>query len=185
MDAGGGTLFPPRSTAAAGPRAGRSALPGILVAFPRRSGRAAGGGGGERAGAGRRRAAVEDADRHVGARVRERRLAIGLTQQEPAGLAAITFQQVYKHEKGINRIAAGRRHAIARALGVEPGDLFEGLGGVGPARLLDGQRRLLELTRNFAALSRRHRKAVAGADRGDGSDGLRHAPGRGIARTDA
>jgi transcriptional regulator with XRE-family HTH domain len=97
--------------------------------------------------------------------VRERRLALGLTQQQLAGLVGITFQQVHKHEKGINRIAAGRLHAIARALGVEPGDFFEGLGGGGPDRLPDGQRRLLELTRHFTALSRRHREALAGLAR--------------------
>ena len=113
------------------------------------------------AGAGRRRAAVEDADRHVGARVRERRLALGLTQQELAGLVGITFQQVYKHEKGINRIAAGRLHAIARALGVEPGYFFEGLDEDGPARPSAGQRRMIELSRSFAVLSRPQQEALA------------------------
>ena len=67
-------------------------------------------------------------DRHVGARMRERRIMLGLTQQELAKLIGVTYQQVHKYEKGINRIAAGRLHQIAQALGVEVGYFFEGDG---------------------------------------------------------
>src|SRR4051794_40341968 len=101
---------------------------------------------------------AQDADRHVGARVRERRIALGLTQQELAGLVGITYQQAHKYEKGLNRIAAGRLHALARALGVEPGYFFEGLGE--PARPTARQRLLLELGRSFAALPRRQQEAL-------------------------
>src|SRR3954453_2996103 len=96
---------------------------------------------------------AQDADRHVGARVRERRIALGLTQQQLPELVAITYQQAHKYEKGLNRIAAGRLHALARALGVEPGYFFEGLGE--PARPTAQQRLLLELGGRFAALPRR------------------------------
>src|SRR3954471_18754459 len=58
---------------------------------------------------------VQDADRHVGARVRERRIALGLTQQQLAELVGITYQQAHKYEKGLNRIAAGRLAALARS----------------------------------------------------------------------
>src|SRR4051794_26781351 len=101
---------------------------------------------------------AQDADRHVGARVRERRIALGLTQQELAGLIGTTYQQAHKYEKGLNRIAAGRLAAIARALGVEPGYFFEGLGE--PARPTAQQRLLLELARSFAALPRRQQEAI-------------------------
>src|SRR3954447_17370219 len=77
---------------------------------PRRRGRAAPG-----TSAGRPRAG--DVDRHVGARIRERRLGLGLSLQEVAKLAGSTYQQQHKYEKGVNRISAGRLHAIARALG--------------------------------------------------------------------
>jgi transcriptional regulator with XRE-family HTH domain len=70
---------------------------------------------------------AEDIDRHVGARVRERRIMLGLTQQAMAELIGVTYQQAHKYEKGINRIAAGRVHQIAQALGVEIGYFFEGL----------------------------------------------------------
>src|SRR4051794_37336580 len=101
---------------------------------------------------------AQDMERHVGARLRERRLALGLTQQQLAELIGITYQQAHKYEKGLNRIAAGRLHALARALGVEPGYFFEGLGE--PARPTAQQRRLLELARSFAALPRRQQEAI-------------------------
>ena len=68
------------------------------------------------------RGRAQDIDRHVGARLRERRLLLGLTQQELAALIEVTCQQAHKYEKGINRIAAGRLSSLAQALGV--GRLF-------------------------------------------------------------
>ena len=117
------------------------------------------------AGARAGRSRPQDVDRHVGARVRERRLALGLTQQQLAELVGTTYQQAHKYEKGVNRISAGRLHVIAGALGVEPGSFFEGLGEDEPARPSAGQRRLLELSRSFVALSRPHREALAGLAR--------------------
>ena len=46
------------------------------------------------------------------ARVRERRIALGLTQQQLAERVGTTYQQAHKYETGLNRIAAGRRHAL-------------------------------------------------------------------------
>jgi transcriptional regulator with XRE-family HTH domain len=112
-----------------------------------------------RARAGRPRA--QDADRHVGARLRERRITLGLTQQQLAELVGITYQQAHKYETGINRISGGRLHALAQALGVEPGYFFEGLGEGEPARPQPQQRLLLELTRNLAVLPRRQQEALA------------------------
>ena len=71
---------------------------------------------------------AQDVDRHVGARMRERRIMLGLTQQQMAELIGVTYQQAHKYEKGINRIAAGRLYHMAQALGVEVGYFFEGLG---------------------------------------------------------
>src|SRR3954452_6819273 len=119
---------------------------------------------------------AQDADRHVGAKLRERRIMLGMTQQQLAELVGITYQQAHKYEKGLNRIAAGRLHALARALGVEPGYFFEGLGE--PARPTAQQRLLLELGRSFAALPRRQQealadmaRALAGAEAGPGREG--------------
>jgi transcriptional regulator with XRE-family HTH domain len=46
-------------------------------------------------------------DRYVGARIRKRRIMLGLTQQQMAELIGATYQQAHKYEKGINRVAAG------------------------------------------------------------------------------
>ena len=45
---------------------------------------------------------AQDVDWHVGARLRERRILLGLTQQELAELIGVTYQQAHKYEKGIN-----------------------------------------------------------------------------------
>ena len=105
---------------------------------------------------------AQDIDRSVGARMRERRMLLGLTQQELAGLIGVTYQQAHKYEKGINRIAAGRLSSIARALGVEVGYFYEGMdSAVEPNKPSPQQRLLLELARNFVALpSRKHQEAI-------------------------
>jgi transcriptional regulator with XRE-family HTH domain len=73
------------------------------------------------------RTRVQDMDRHVAARIRERRIMLGLSQEAMAAQLSITYQQLHKYEKGINRIAAGRLHQIAQALDVEVGYFFEGV----------------------------------------------------------
>lgn len=77
-------------------------------------------------------------DRRLGQRVRTRRLEIGMSQEKLADLLGVTFQQVQKYEKGINRIAASRLFDIAAALDVPISNFFEGLtsarvGGVAEA----------------------------------------------------
>ena len=61
---------------------------------------------------------------------------LGLTSQQVAEVLGITYQQLYKYEKGVNRISAGRLHALAlaRALEVDVGYFYEGLGSGEPAR---------------------------------------------------
>jgi transcriptional regulator with XRE-family HTH domain len=68
-------------------------------------------------------------DRKLGQRVRTRRLEIGMSQERLAELLGVTFQQVQKYEKGVNRIAASRLHDIAAALEMPIFRFFEGLGG--------------------------------------------------------
>jgi transcriptional regulator with XRE-family HTH domain len=75
-----------------------------------------------------RRADLRDAE--VGRRVRARRLERGITQTELATRIGVTFQQVQKYEKGVNRIGAGRLQRIAEALDV-PVTFFFG-GGEAP-----------------------------------------------------
>jgi transcriptional regulator with XRE-family HTH domain len=107
-----------------------------------------------------------DVDRYVSLRIRQRRIMLGLTQQQMAELIGVTYQQAHKYETGINRISAGRLYQIARALGVEISYFFEDVepAGGGVARnqeLMPQQRMLLELARNFAAIkSRKHQEAL-------------------------
>ena len=65
-------------------------------------------------------------DRHVGARIRMRRLMLGLSQQKLADALGLTFQQVQKYENGTNKVGAGRLQQMSRTLQVEPAFFFEG-----------------------------------------------------------
>ena len=65
-------------------------------------------------------------DVEVGQRIRIQRLAAGLSQTELAERIGVTFQQVQKYEKGMNRVGAGRLTQIARVLNVPVGSFFDG-----------------------------------------------------------
>lgn len=65
------------------------------------------------------------ADKRIGQKVRTLRLAKRLSQTELANMIGVTFQQVQKYEKGVNRIGAGRLQRIANALEVEAPTFFE------------------------------------------------------------
>lgn len=121
-------------------------------------------------GAGGRSRAL-DVDHYVSLRIRQRRIMLGLTQQQMAELIGVTYQQAHKYETGINRISAGRLYQIAQALGVDIGYFFEDVdpeksGKAKPAEMMPQQRMLLELARNFASLtSRRHQDAICNLTR--------------------
>jgi transcriptional regulator with XRE-family HTH domain len=65
-------------------------------------------------------------DAEIGQRVRTLRLERGLSQTELGKLISVTFQQVQKYEKGMNRISAGRLQRIAEVLGVPISFFFTG-----------------------------------------------------------
>ncbi len=65
-------------------------------------------------------------DKHVGSRVRMRRLMLGTSQETLGNKLGITFQQVQKYEKGTNRISASRLQAICEVLQVPVSFFFEG-----------------------------------------------------------
>jgi transcriptional regulator with XRE-family HTH domain len=122
------------------------------------------------------RSRPQDVDRYVGARIRERRIMLGLTQQQMAELIGVTYQQAHKYEKGINRVAAGRLYSIAQALGVEVSYFYEGLQSGGSLVPSLSQRMLLDLAGNFLNIpDPSHREAVAAlaralAESEDGDD---------------
>jgi transcriptional regulator with XRE-family HTH domain len=65
-------------------------------------------------------------DHHVGARLRMRRVLVGLSQEKLGDALGVTFQQVQKYEKGANRIGASRLQQAAKILGVQVNFFFEG-----------------------------------------------------------
>ena len=66
-------------------------------------------------------------DMHVGARVRMRRLMLGMTQEKLGDALGLTFQQVQKYEKGANRIGAGRLQQLSAILQAPVAFFFDGM----------------------------------------------------------
>lgn len=66
-------------------------------------------------------------DRRIGMRVRARRLEISMSQEKLADILGVTFQQVQKYEKGINRISVARYLDICAALDWPPAESLQGL----------------------------------------------------------
>ena len=69
-------------------------------------------------------------DKHIGSRIRARRIMLGMSQEKLADALGLTFQQVQKYEKGVNRIGASRLLHIAGILDVSIDFFFEGLPGM-------------------------------------------------------
>ena len=105
------------------------------------------------------RPSLGEVDRHVAARLRRRRLELGLTQHQLAGLLGISAQQAHKYETRASLLPADRLAAVAAALGV--GHFFEGLGQDGAAGPTPGQREALELARAFGRLSGPRRETLS------------------------
>src|ERR1700734_2755584 len=76
-------------------------------------------------------------DVQVGNRVRIRRMLIGMSQERLGDLLGLTFQQVQKYEKGVNRIGAGRLYEISRILGVPIDFFYESVAGASEGGVAD------------------------------------------------
>jgi len=70
-------------------------------------------------------------DKHVGSRVRMRRMMLNMSQEKLGEALGLTFQQVQKYEKGTNRIGASRLQQISSILQVPVSFFFEGAPSVG------------------------------------------------------
>ena len=66
-------------------------------------------------------------DIHVGGRVRLRRMLVGMSQEKLGDRMGLTFQQIQKYEKGVNRIGASRLFQLAQVLGVPVQFFFDGV----------------------------------------------------------
>jgi transcriptional regulator with XRE-family HTH domain len=67
------------------------------------------------------------ADRHIGMRIRERRVRCGLTQRELGELVGVSYQVVLRYESGKISVSSGRLYVIARALSTPIEYFFKGL----------------------------------------------------------
>src|SRR5690349_7924114 len=116
----------------------------------------------EAAAARRSTSRTQDIDRYVGARIRERRIMLGLTQQQLADLIGVTYQQAHKYERGINRVSAGRLFEVSQVLSVPVNYFFDGLEQENERAISPRERMCLELARNFAQIpNERHQEALS------------------------
>ncbi|GAB6051349.1 helix-turn-helix transcriptional regulator [Magnetospira thiophila] len=109
------------------------------------------------------RSRASEIDHFVGARIRERRVMLGLSQQQMADVIGVTYQQAHKYERGINRISAGRLYEVAQALKVPVSYFYEGLEETAQENELRSRQRMcLELARNFTQIeNERHQEALS------------------------
>jgi transcriptional regulator with XRE-family HTH domain len=73
-----------------------------------------------------RKKAPNPTDRHVGSRVRMRRIMLAMSQEKLGAALGLTFQQVQKYERGANRIGASRLQQMSHILQVPVEFFFEG-----------------------------------------------------------
>jgi transcriptional regulator with XRE-family HTH domain len=109
---------------------------------------------------------ITDVDARIGARIRARRMLLGMNQTELGRSSGVTFQQIQKYENGTNRISVSRLHEIAGTLDVPVDFFFEGVPGrkavregtADPAPLLAGPDAiaLLKAFRDIADAKVRH-----------------------------
>src|ERR1700743_911385 len=86
-------------------------------------------------------------DVHVGRMIRAIRLRLDVSQEGLANELGLSFQQVQKYERGVNRVSGSKLYEIARFFGVPVGAFFEGLDG---ANTPEDQQPVRELLAMFA-----------------------------------
>ncbi len=74
-----------------------------------------------------RESCVTTVDVHVGSRIRLRRTLLGMSQERLGEALGITFQQVQKYERGVNRVGASRLYDLARVFDVPVGFFYDDL----------------------------------------------------------
>jgi transcriptional regulator with XRE-family HTH domain len=90
-------------------------------------------------------------DKYVGSRIKMRRLILGISQDDLARKVGVTFQQVQKYEKGINRISSGRLQEIAGALKVPIWFFFENAPESGSGRTSKEEQAIVQLSEFMAS----------------------------------
>src|ERR1700693_3309351 len=118
-------------------------------------------------------------DADVGRRIRDRRLERGMSQSELGSKIGVTFQQIQKYEKGVNRVGAGRLYQIAEVLSIPVSFFFGGNeGGRGTKEdSIDAGFRFLETARSIRIVSAYSRIEDHGIRRALGARAERTAGG--------
>ena len=98
----------------------------------------------------------------IGARIREKRIMLGLSQRELADQLGVTFQQIYKYERGVNGLSAGQIYEIAREWGTPVEYFFEDLETIELQQLLPGQKWLLDVMISLEQMQDEGQKAAIG-----------------------
>lgn len=101
-------------------------------------------------------------DIHVGQRIRQRRWAIGMTQQQLAEAVGIKFQQIQKYETGMNRVSASRLWDIAQALRVSINFFFEDVSDTQQPEsdMMMSNKETLDLLRTYYTIPETQRKRL-------------------------
>lgn len=104
----------------------------------------------------------QQVDKFVANKIRERRIALGFTQQMLAKRIKVTYQQAQKYERGTNRVTAGRLFEIARVLGVPVSYFYEGIEqGGNETDATAPKRHHMDLVRNFSRIDNvKHQNAL-------------------------
>jgi len=105
--------------------------------------------------------ATTTVDVSVGLRLRERRVALGLTGPQFAELIGVSYQQAHKYERGTNRISAGRLYEIAEVLNTPLAYFYEGLDEKLTA-VAASERKVLEIARNFVEIPNEKQREAFG-----------------------
>jgi transcriptional regulator with XRE-family HTH domain len=106
----------------------------------------------------KKRSVKRNEDMVIAQNVRAARLAQGLSQEQLGAALGLTFQQVQKYEKGVNRISAGTLVAIANALHVPVAQFFAGVNtpkavlGLDPIRVLALDRQGIAVAKAFNSI---------------------------------
>ena len=106
---------------------------------------------------------ANDIDRLVGDRIRQRRILMGLTQDQLGASLGISYQQIQKYETGANRVSAGRLYLIAQRLEVKPGWFFDPVSSeLGDIDLTENQssRLLIDFVRHFGTIEDEKVKSI-------------------------
>jgi transcriptional regulator with XRE-family HTH domain len=110
--------------------------------------------------------APDPIDKQVGKAIRAHRLMAGMSQTDLADQVGVTFQQIQKYERGMNRVGAGRLSRIAQAFNIDVAELYGAQttvprrrGGAVPVRFIS-DRHALRLIRAYSEIDNRDMREV-------------------------